>query len=218
MVVIAIDGACRRNGKPDCVSAGGVFVMEYDGIELIGTKTIAAYELNSTSQRGEMLALKTALQYICENEVAAHIITDSEYLFNAMTKDWCSGWVRNGWVTYSGAPVKNKDLWQTIRRLHKDCIHEVLFFHVKGHTVPFGKVTAERLLAEDTSGLTLYGEALLKYHKVKEDREVDEKVNELSLKNNGFDLPEYTIERFVASNIVADAIATRCVEAADILT
>ena len=27
MLVIAIDGACRRNGKPDCVSAGGVFIM-----------------------------------------------------------------------------------------------------------------------------------------------------------------------------------------------
>lgn len=41
------------------------------------------------------------------------IATDSEYVVEGATR-WVKGWLRRGWRTSTGAPVKNKDLWQTV--------------------------------------------------------------------------------------------------------
>jgi len=222
MLVISIDGACRRNGKPDCVSAGGVFIMHYNiALELTHTELRTNYELDSTNQRGEMLALLTAIDYVYNSNQSAQIITDSEYLFNTMTKNWCGNWANKGWVTSTGAPVKNKDIWLQIKHAYDKCLEdgvELFFYHVKGHAIPFGKVTAQRLLAQDSSGAALYEAVKQKYHKVKDEKDVLGKAAALSDKNNGFVPTEYILERFVVTNVVADAVATMCVEAADALT
>lgn len=221
MLVISIDGACRRNGKPNCVSAGGVFIMHYNNaLELTHTALKSNYELESTNQRGEMLALLTAIDYIYDSKQSAQVITDSEYLFNTMTKNWCGNWANKGWVTSTGAPVKNKDIWLQIKHAHDRCLAEgieLIFYHVKGHAIPFGKVTAKRLLAEDSSGMALYNAVKQKYQAIKDEKDVYGKVADLSEKNNGFIPDEVILERFVVTNIVADAVATRCVEAADAL-
>ena len=221
MLVISIDGACRRNGKPNCVSAGGVFIMHYNNaLELTHTALKSNYELESTNQRGEMLALLTAIDYVYDSKQSAQVITDSEYLFNTMTKNWCGNWANKGWITSTGEPVKNKDIWLQIKHAHDRCLAEgieLIFYHVKGHTIPFGKVTAQRLLAQDSSGMALYETVKQKYHEVKFDKDVLGKVSELSEKNNGFVPTEEIMERFVVTNIIADAVATRCVEAADAL-
>lgn len=221
MLVISIDGACRRNGKPNCVSAGGVFIMHYNNaLELTHTALKSNYELESTNQRGEMLALLTAIDYAYDSKQSAQVITDSEYLFNTMTKNWVGNWANKGWITSTGEPVKNKDIWLQIKHAHDRCVAdgiELIFYHVKGHTIPFGKVTAQRLLAQDTSGMALYEAVKQEYHEVKFDKDVLGKVSELSEKNNGFVPTEEIMERFVVTNIIADAVATRCVEAADAL-
>ena len=221
MLVISIDGACRRNGKPNCVSAGGVFIMHYNNaLELTHTALKSSYELESTNQRGEMLALLTAIDYVYDSKQSAQVITDSEYLFNTMTKNWVSNWANKGWITSTGEPVKNKDIWLQIKHAHDRCLAEgieLIFYHVKGHTIPFGKVTAQRLLAQDSSGSALYEAVKQKYYEVKDEKDVLGKVAELSEKNNGFVPTDEILERFVVTNIIADAVATRCVEAADAL-
>lgn len=221
MLVIAIDGACRRNGKPDCVAAGGVFIIHYnEALEMTHTELKSNYETESTNQRGEMLALLTALDYVYASKQSAQIITDSEYLFNTMTKNWYGNWENKGWITSSGSPVKNKDIWMQIKHAHDRCVAEgieCIFYHVKGHTIPFGKVTAQRLLASDSSGMALYLAVQQKYQAIKDEKDVYGKVADLSEKNNGFIPDEAVLERFVVTNIVADAVATRCVEAADAL-
>jgi len=221
MLIISIDGACRRNGKPNCISAGGVFIMHYNNaLELTHTALKSNYELESTNQRGEMLALLTAIDYVYDSKQSAQVITDSEYLFNTMTKNWCDNWANKGWITSAGEPVKNKDMWLQIKHAHDRCLAEgieLIFYHVKGHTIPFGKVTAQRLLAEDSSGMALYNAVKQKYQAIKDEKDVYGKVADLSEKNNGFIPDEVILERFVVTNIVADAVATRCVEAADAL-
>ena len=86
MLRIAIDGACRRNGKPDCISAGGVYVQRLDEGSIVCHSIAAISESESTNQRGELLALDRALTYIYNFGEEAIVITDSEYIFNAMTK------------------------------------------------------------------------------------------------------------------------------------
>ena len=222
MLVVSIDGACRRNGKPDCVAAGGTFIMRYHDDKLVDTKVLTNYEINSTNQRGELLALLTALDYIWESKETAHIITDSEYLFNTMTKEWCKNWQRKGWTTASGDPVKNKDILLEILNAQRRCEAEgieLLFYHVKGHAMPFGKVTAQNLLEKDNTGMALYDAVLSKYNTVFINPTILGELDELSTKNNGFALTSNheILTRFVVTNVVADAIATKCVEAADAL-
>lgn len=225
MYVISIDGACRRNGKPDCVSAGGLFIQEFDGSldKPVLTSTLSVFEMQSTNQRGEMNALRAALEFLWPRGKQAHIITDSEYLFNAMTKDWIASWARKGWVTAAGEPVKNKDLWEAIFREYNHCLSngiEVMFYHIKGHCIPFGKVTASSLLSKDRTGSQLLKEVQAKYVASQNKDSVKknlEKARGLSIKNHGFEFDEYTLSRFICANVMADAVATMCVDAADAL-
>lgn len=221
MLVIAIDGACRRNGKPDCVSAGGVFIMHMDdNLNLINTSLLTNYELESTNQRGELLALLTALEYVYKAQQHAQIITDSEYLFNAMTKEWYKIWMNKGWITASGTPVKNKDIWVEIMNAQMRCEkagYEVIFYYIKGHVVSFGKVTAGKLIDQDRSGRLLYDAIKARVESATLKDGVYDQIVELSVKNNGFVLDTDTLNRFIITNTVADAVATKCVEAADAL-
>lgn len=223
MLLISIDGACRRNGQPDCVSAGGVFIQQFDStLKCVGTLTRADYEGGSTNQRGEMIALLTALDYIYSEKQEAQIVTDSEYLFNAMTKEWCKNWQHKGWLSAAGEPVKNVDLWMQIYHKYCQCEEagiDITFYHIKGHCISFGKVTANTLLTKDSTGAALMAEVLLKYGSVCDSTKKAnlENANNLSEKNNGFRLTPDKLRQFVVANVVADAVATMCVDAADSL-
>lgn len=223
MLLISIDGACRRNGTPDCVAAGGVFIQQFDkDLHLQQTSILSNYEMSSTNQRGELLALLTALDYIWSAKQSTQIVTDSEYLFNAMTKEWYKSWQHKGWITVIGEPVKNKDLWQEIASAYCRCEDagiDIVFYHIKGHCIPFGKVTANTLLTKDTTGASLMAEVFIKYDMVSKTTKKDqlEQANTLSERNNGFKLTPDKMRQFVVANVMADAVATKCVEAADAL-
>ena len=94
--------------------------------------------------------------------------------------------------------------------------NEVHFYHIKGHCIPFGKVTAENALFFDSSGELLLNKVSEKFEQVKGTRQdIFAAAQQLSEKNNGFKLPEKVFKRFVVFNTVADAIATHAVEIAD---
>lgn len=220
MLLIAIDGACHRNGKPNCVSTGGVFITELNSEgHCVDSHTLSVVEDKSTNQRGELLGLLSALTYIVVHKENASIITDSEYIFNAMFKEWYKTWRNNGWVTAEDEPVKNSDLWEQVgalcNKIEKKGI-EVNFYHVKGHCIPFGKVTATHLLEYDESGAELYNHVLDKYDTVYEKKKSNlDKAKRLSVKNNGFEFDDDTLRRFVALNTVADLVASVYLDAAD---
>ena len=217
MLIISIDGACRRNGQPSCIASGGVYIQQVDTIgNLMDSTTRAVHEKHSTNQRGEMLALLYALEYIATATQEAQVITDSEYLFNAMTKNWVDSWANKGWITASGEPVKNVDIWREIYRVYKLCKEEIHFYHIKGHCIPFGKVTADNLLARDPTGLALFKQVELKYDEVAPTKAKNlEAAQGLSERNNGFRLTDEILKRFVVMNTVADAVATKRVDTAD---
>ena len=221
MLRIAIDGACRRNGKPNCVASGGVYIQHLDAAgSTTKHETLSATELASTNQRGEMLALQRALRHIrhCEAN-SALIITDSEYLFNTMTKRWYDTWHYNDWRTSSGDKVKNADLWQDIMAVTSALEIrgvDICFFHIKGHVIPFGKVAAANALMADTTGEQLYKAVKVRYSELLGLRkDLTSTAQELSKRNNGFELDADTLKEFVTMNVVVDAVATQAVEAVD---
>lgn len=216
---IAIDGACRRNGKLDCISAGGLLLQRFsDDGNLESSYVTGVTERESTNQRGELFALIKALSILVDSADAdeAVIITDSEYIFNAMTKGWVTSWESKGYITAEGSPVKNSDLWKHIYKLHSMVRADVQFYHIKGHTIPFGKVTAENLISTDCTGRSFCEEFGKNYDsKLESKADVLKKANELSVKNNGFELDASTLKEFITLNAAADTIATILVDKAD---
>ena len=148
---IAIDGACRRNGKPDCISSGACFILIEDEDTEQGF-VVSSHETNSTSQRGELQGLLLAMENVVNSPMDTVIITDSEYLFNTVTKEWVERWKATGWLTAEGNPVKNKDLWEQIWDAYNMVRDYVTMFHIKGHLLSVGMKKYHDLMYADVTG------------------------------------------------------------------
>ena len=78
----------------------------------------------------ELTAVIEALK-ILKRPCKVNIYSDSAYVVNAFLQKWIYGWMKKGWKTAGGDPVKNKELWQELYSLTKT--HDVTFNKVKGH-------------------------------------------------------------------------------------
>lgn len=213
LIQMAIDGACRKNGTPECKSGAGVFVRILDNEEAETRVMMSQEESHSSNQRGELHALLLALHYVFDKKATVQIITDSEYIFNTITKEWYKGWANRGWLTKDGNPVKNQDLWKNIVALWDCSSSEILMYHLKGHVVPIGAVTASKLLEADDTGNQLFQHCLERYEAY-ESTNADriEHAQKLSETNNGYSLDKDIMKLFVAINCTADIIATKAVD------
>jgi len=120
-VEIFTDGACSGNPGP----GGYAAILKY-GEEI---REISGYEVETTNNRMEMMAVIEALQQLkrpCEVKVT----TDSQYVVKGMT-EWIQGWVKRNWLTSQKKPVLNKSLWKELLRLCKK--HKIEWQWVKGH-------------------------------------------------------------------------------------
>jgi ribonuclease HI len=120
-VQIHTDGACLGNPGP----GGWAALLRWRGIE----REVAGGEPDTTNNRMELMAAIAALEALREPcEVVLH--TDSQYVRQGIS-EWMANWVRRGWKTAGGDPVKNRDLWE---RLHAAASrHQVDWRWVKGH-------------------------------------------------------------------------------------
>lgn len=206
MIIIAIDGASRGNGSVDCLSTGGAYVKINENS---GYYTHTE-ERGSTNQRGELSALVLALATVlCYNESDAYIISDSEYLVNCINKEWYKNWPAKGWLTALGEPVKNRDMWEQVSNQMKqieDAAIELSIYHIKGHVVSLGKVTARKLLKADATCETILAAIKAKYVTVKEEKL--EEARQLFLKNHGYAIESGLLEKLVCYNTIADYVAT----------
>ena len=87
-------------------------------------------EADTTNNRMELMAAISALEALREPcEVV--LSTDSQYVRQGIL-EWLRNWIRRGWKTAGGDPVKNRDLWE---RLQQAAIrHQVEWRWVKGHS------------------------------------------------------------------------------------
>lgn len=70
-----------------------------------------------------------------------HIISDSKYVVDGLTKYLCS-WVANGWRKTSGGPVANEHLWRELWGL---CQHHVInATWIKGHAGNFSNAVCDQ--------------------------------------------------------------------------
>ena len=136
--IIYTDGSCL--GNP---GRGGWGIVFPDGQEISG-----GFRL-TTNNRMEVLAAIVALE---KTSGDVEIVSDSQYLVNAINKGWLANWKRNGWRSSTGK-VKNQDLWQRLDIALAN--RKVAFRWVRGHA---GHIHNERVdvlarMAASGSGL-----------------------------------------------------------------
>ena len=121
-VQLYTDGACSGNPGP----GGWGCILNFNG----KTKEMSGHMPNTTNNRMEITAVLEglrALKYPCR----VKITTDSQYVFNSVTKGWAEGWKKNNWIKKDKKPALNADLWdELLTELSK---HEVEFQWIKGH-------------------------------------------------------------------------------------
>ena len=121
-VEVHTDGACLGNPGP----GGWGALLRWREIE----REVAGGEPDTTNNRMELMAAIGALEALRE-PCDVILTTDSQYVRQGITQ-WMANWVRRGWKTSGGDPVKNRDLWE---RLHAAAgRHTVDWRWVKGHS------------------------------------------------------------------------------------
>ena len=116
------DGACSGNPGP----GGYGVILRYNGVE----KELSAGFSGTTNNRMELYAAIAALEALKE-PCSVTIVTDSQYVVNAVEKGWVCSWKEKGWRRSDRKPVQNVDLWE--RLLPLLARHRVSFSWIRGH-------------------------------------------------------------------------------------
>ena len=94
-------------------------------------KEISGGQKETTNNIMELTAVIQALRllkYPCHVQV----YSDSAYVVNAFLQGWIYNWMKKGWKTADGSPVKNQELWKELYDFTTK--HTINFHKVKGHS------------------------------------------------------------------------------------
>lgn len=96
--------------------------------------TNSSLVLHATINQMELVAIHEALKVIPQGSIV-NVWSDSQYAIKSLMA-WGPVWRKNNWVTAAGAPVKNKELIDTILT-QTEGFDKVWYHHVKGHAGHF---------------------------------------------------------------------------------
>ena len=116
------DGACLGNPGP----GGYAALLRWQGSE----KIVVGGADVTTNNRMELMAVIAGLKAL-KRSVAVDVYSDSKYVIDGIER-YMHNWIKKGWRTSTGKPVKNKDLWESLSALVGQ--HEVAWHWVKGHS------------------------------------------------------------------------------------
>lgn len=217
-MLISIDGACKRNGEPTCSSCGVAWIQTEDG-QLLYQSSFE--NTGSTSQRGEIQGLIVALAFAAENsehDEIISIITDSEYLYNTVSKEWVNKWHDNGWHGADGSIVKNEDLWSIIYTyLFMLNSHEQRVFMqwTKGHIMSYTPGNVKRAMADDSSGVELYSRILSMGNRPCDKARIIKEFKEQRIKHDHIVPDDETCFQWCMANVMADCLTSYIVKLMD---
>ena len=121
-IEVHTDGACLGNPGP----GGWAALLRWGEVE----RELSGGEPDTTNNRMEMMAAIVALEALRE-PCNVILTTDSQYVRQGIL-DWLANWIRRGWKTAGGDPVKNRDLWERLQAAAAP--HAVDWRWVKGHS------------------------------------------------------------------------------------
>ena len=118
-ITAAADGSSLGNPGP----AGWAWYVDEDTWDAGGWQ-------QGTNNLGELTAILRLLEATAETGEELHILADSQYAINVVSK-WRLGWKKRGWTKADKKPIKNLELIQEIDRAMEG--RRVTFEWVKGH-------------------------------------------------------------------------------------
>lgn len=118
-ITAAADGSSLGNPGP----AGWAWYVDEDTWDAGGWP-------QGTNNLGELTAILRLLETTAETGEELHILADSQYAINVVSK-WRLGWKKRGWTKADKKPIKNLELIQEIDRAMEG--RRVTFEWVKGH-------------------------------------------------------------------------------------
>ena len=118
-ITAAADGSSLGNPGP----AGWAWYVDEDTWDAGGWP-------QGTNNLGELTAILRLLEATAETGEELHILADSQYAINVVSK-WRLGWKKRGWTKADKKPIKNLELIQEIDRAMEG--RRVTFEWVKGH-------------------------------------------------------------------------------------
>ncbi|MBD3322907.1 MAG: ribonuclease HI [Chitinivibrionales bacterium] len=121
-VTLYTDGACSGNPGP----GGYGTILQYG----VREKELSQGYCNTTNNRMELMAVIAGLEELKES-CRVRVVSDSQYVVNAMSKGWAARWRKNGWKRNKKEKALNPDLWEKLLRLCEN--HSVTFEWVRGH-------------------------------------------------------------------------------------
>ena len=151
-VVIYTDGGSRNHGN---VKGGHVrtddkaawaYHISNNGQTYEGT----AGEFGATNNRMEIMALIQSIIRLNDlkiNQQNAIFVSDSQYVLNAITKNWLNGWKRRGFKKADGSALANVELWKQLDQL-LPTVPKKTFEWTKGHATNVGNNRVDELLNE----------------------------------------------------------------------
>lgn len=140
---IYTDGSATNNGRSGARAGVGVYFGPDD---LRNVSTSCRGE--QTNQNAELQALHIAVS-LAMYELAntkwssINIMTDSAYSIKCVT-EWYPNWVKNGWKTANGSPVKHRE-WIEPTALMLRRKPQIKLVKVKGHSGNLGNEMADLL-------------------------------------------------------------------------
>lgn len=142
-IEIYIDGSYRST--TDTGSYG--LVLKEKGKEDF---VIVREEQNTTNNCMEMKGLLLAFNLIDSLELTEEvtIFCDSQYVVNGFNV-WYKDWVRRGFKTAAGHPVKNKELWVQLKAAAENVRFTLTW--VKGHADNEGNQQIDKIVQERTN-------------------------------------------------------------------
>jgi ribonuclease HI len=114
------DGACSGNPGP----GGWAWASSPDHLASGGDPA-------TTNNRMELTAVLRAIEDNPGRPLV--VVMDSTYVKDGLQR-WSVNWIRNGWKTKGGQPVKNRDLWEPLIAARDARTDELTFEWVKGHS------------------------------------------------------------------------------------
>ncbi len=126
--MIYTDGGCNNK------TGIGAWAIVIEDVAADGSPVVLEYTgsaKDTTNNKMEMQAVIEALSRIT-HEQAAVIVCDSKYVIQGCT-EWLKKWKKNGWKTFNGGPVKNRDEWEMLDSMLA-ARTKVMFQHAHGHS------------------------------------------------------------------------------------
>lgn len=151
-VVVYTDGGSRNHGNfkgghvKTSDKAAWAYHISNHGQTYEGTNG----EFGATNNRMEIMALIQSIIRLNDlkiNQQNTIFVLDSQYVLNAITKNWLTGWKKRGYKKADGSVPANVELWKQLDSL-LPTVPQKTFEWTKGHATNVGNNRVDELLNE----------------------------------------------------------------------